>query len=771
MQPLAADTVIKQYRILAPIGKGGMGEVYLAQDTALGRRVALKILPSEFADDRDRMDRFVREAKSASALNHPNIITIHEIGESNGTHFIATEFIDGKTLTELARSQALDYRFILDVAIQVVSALDDAHSAGIVHRDIKPDNVMVRTNGLAKLLDFGIAKLSAPTDSRDDITVAVPSQTLAGLLIGTPQFMSPEQARGLRVDHQTDIFSFGVVMHHMLSGQSPFAGDTVSDVLAAVLTREPRRLTEVPAGLADIVSKTLQKDTRQRYRSAGDLLSDLKAFRQASDFQDSLDRRSESTGIEATPGRSGSRHSIAVLPFTNMSADADNEYFCDGLAEELLNALSKIDDLKVAARTSAFSLKGKNLNVAEIGARLSVNHILEGSVRRSGNRLRISVQLVNASDGFHLWSERYDSEMRDIFDVQDEIALAVVGALKVTLFGAEKAALLKRYTDDAAVHELFLKGRYYSYKYSADGWTRAIEFFQRAIDMQPDYAPAYAGMAACYGCLWFFGLLPAAQTVPQSKAATRKALEVDGTLADAYLSLALITFFHDWEWESAEQAFRQSIALSPNNAEALSYYALFLAFEGRADEALGRAQRALENDPLSPLINMNVGWTYFSIGRSDQALAQAGKMIEIEPDFYGAYWLKGAIHLAEGRYRDAVAELERAVSLGGHQVVVADLASAYSLAERREEARIILDQLLEMRRSQYVPAICLARVYSRLGETEKAIEWLETAFDERNGEMVLLPGEIDGAAEGDWLNRLGNDPRLKDLLRRMNLPH
>ena len=408
-----------------------------------------------------------------------------------------------------------------------------------MHRDIKPDNVMVRSNGLAKLLDFGIAKLSAPTDSSDDTTTALQSQTHAGMLIGTPQFMSPEQARGLRVDHQTDIFSLGVVMHQMLSGQSPFAGDTVSDALAAVLTREPRRLTEVPAGLADIVSKTLQKDTRHRYRSAKDLLRDLRAFRQESDVQDSLDRRAESVRIEATPGRSGSRHSIAVLPFTNMSADADNEHFCDGLAEELLNALSKIDDLKVAARTSAFSFKGKSVNASEIGARLSVNHILEGSVRRSGTRLRISVQLVNASDGFHLWSDRYDREMRDIFDVQDEIALAVVGALKVMLFGAEKAALLKRYTDDAAVHELFLKGRYYSYKYSAEGWTRAIEFFQRAIDMQPDYAPAHAGMAACYGCLWFFGLLPAGQTVPQSKAATHKALEVDGTLADAYLSLAI----------------------------------------------------------------------------------------------------------------------------------------------------------------------------------------------------------------------------------------
>ena len=770
MQPLAANTAIKQYRILAPLGKGGMGDVYLAQDTALGRKVALKILPSEFADDRDRMDRFVREAKSASALNHPSIITIYEIGESNGTHFIATEFIDGKTLTELARSEALDYRFILDVAIQVVSALDDAHSAGIVHRDIKPDNVMVRSNGLAKLLDFGIAKLSAPSDPSDDTTTALRSQTHAGLLIGTPQFMSPEQARGLRVDHQTDIFSLGVVMHHMLSGQSPFAGDTVSDALAAVLTREPPRLTEVPAALADIVSKTLQKDTRHRYRSAKDLLRDLRAFRHESDVQDSVDRRAESIRVEPPPGRSGSRHSIAVLPFTNMSADADNEHFCDGLAEELLNTLSKVDDLKVAARTSAFSFKGKSVSASEIGAKLSVNHILEGSVRRSGNRLRVSVQLVNASDGFHLWSDRYDREMRDIFDVQDEIALAVVSALKVMLFGAEKAALLKRYTDDAAVHELFLKGRYYWYKYSAEGWTRAIEFFQRAIELQPDYAPAHAGMAACYGCLWFFGLLPAGQTVQQVKAATDKALEVDRTLADAHLSLAMITFFYDWEWERAEQSFRQSIALNSNNAEALSYYALFLAFEGRTDEALDRAQRALEIDPLSPLINMNVGWTYFATGRSDGALNQAGKMIEIEPDFYGGYWLKGAIRLAEGRYADAVEELKRAVSLGGHHIVVADLASAYGLAARREDATIILDRLLDLRRRQYVPAICMARVYSRLGETEKAIEWLQTAFDERNGEMVFLQGEIAGAAADDPLNRLGSDPRLKDLLRRMSLP-
>jgi adenylate cyclase len=453
-----------------------------------------------------------------------------------------------------------------------------------------------------------------------------------------------------------------------------------------------------------------------------------------------------------------------------MSADEENEYFCDGLAEELLNALSKIDDLKVAARTSAFSFKGKGANVSEIGEKLGVKNVLAGSVRKSGNRLRIAVQLVNVSDGFHLWSERYDREMRDIFNMQDEIALAVVDALKLKLFGDEKAAVLKRYTDDAEVHELFLKGRYYSYKYTAEGWNRAIEFFQKAIEKQPDYAPAYAGMAASGGCLWFFGLLPAEQTIPQCKTAAIRALELDGNLADAHLSLAIITFFYDWEWEKAEQEFKQSIALNPNNAEALSYYAMFLGFEERFDEAISLGKRSLEIDPLSPLINMNVGWTYFSAGLLDEALDQAGKMIEIEPDFYGAYWLKGAICLSEGEYEEAVEELRKAVSLGGHQIVLADLGSAYGLAGKKATAEAILDQLLEMRQRAYVPAICIARVYNRIGENEKTIEWLEKAFEERNGEMVFLKGEITGAADGDSLSSLGNDPKLRDLLQKMKLP-
>lgn len=463
-------------------------------------------------------------------------------------------------------------------------------------------------------------------------------------------------------------------------------------------------------------------------------------------------------------------NSIAVLPFTHMSSDEDNEYFCDGLAEELINALSRIDELKVAARTSAFSFKGKNTGIAEIAQKLGVKTVLEGSVRRSGNRLRISVQLVNALDGFHVWSERYDRDMKDIFELQDEITLSVVEALKVRLIGRERSVVLKRYTDNAEAYELFLKGRYYHYKYTAEGWERAIEFFDKAAAIEPDYAPAYAAATSSWGLLWFFGLVSSERAIPPMRAATDRALKLDKDLAEAHLSSALVSFFHDWQWQKAEDDFKRAIGLDPRNAEAVSFYSMFLAFEERPDEAIALSKRSLSIDPLSPLINMNAGWTYFTAGLLDEALTQAAKMIEIEPEFYGAYWLKGAISMVEGKYQAAIDELKKGVALGGHQTVLADLGSAYGLAGRRAEAETVLAQLLEMRRTEHVSAICLARVYARTGENEKAIEWLEKAFEERNGEMLFLRDEIEGAAKTDPLAGLGADPRLTAILLKMNLP-
>ena len=774
---LTPGTRLGHYEVISPLGKGGMGEVYLAADVRLGRRVALKVLPAAAADDQDSLARFIREARAASALNHPNIITIHDIGDAADTRFIAYEFVDGRTLRDITRRAPLDVATAIDIGIQVTSALAEAHLAGIIHRDLKPDNVMVRPTGLVKLLDFGIARLSRPAEA--DVTkLAMPGQTVGGMLIGTPQYMSPEQARGLEVDHRTDLFSFGAMLYELLSGTSPFAAGTATDILVAVLTREPPRLTGVPPAVADIVSRALQKDRTQRYATAAELLLDLTNAKQAlgGDVHPApAPRPHADTPLHlATPGSPATApamRSIAVLPFANMSADVDNEHFCDGLAEELLNALSKIDALKVAARTSAFSFKGKTVDVGTIARTLGVTSVLDGSIRRSGNRLRISVQLVNAADGYQVWSQRYEREMRDVFDLQDEITLAVVAALRLKLFGEERAAVLKRYTDNAEAYELFLKGRHHSYKYTAQGWQRAIEFFEKAIALQPDYALAYAGIAAARGCQWFFGVLPAQRVIPQCKAHNAQALAIDDGLAEVYLSLSITTFFYDWDWRDAERTFIRSIELNPNYGEALSYYALFLVFEGRVDEAMAIGRKALAVDPLAPLINMNVGWTYFAAGRQAEASQQAAKMIEIDPDFYGAYWLLGAVHLSSGEYQAAVAQLRRAAALGGHHVVVADLASACSLAGHIGEANTILDQLVDLRRQHYVPAICLARVYSRLGKNTAAIEWLETAFAERNGEMVFLEQEIAGAAADDPLRQLADEPRVRTLLDSMHLPY
>jgi serine/threonine protein kinase/Tfp pilus assembly protein PilF len=774
---LDQGTRLGHYEVISLLGKGGMGEVYLARDVRLGRQVALKVLPAAFADDQDSLARFIREARASSALNHPNIITIHDIGDAAGTYFIAYEFVDGRTLRDLAGSGPLDAATAIDIGIQVASALADAHRAGIVHRDLKPDNVMIRATGLVKLLDFGIARLSRPAETDVTSMTAMPGQTRSGMLIGTPQYMSPEQARGLEVDQQTDLFSFGALLYELLSGTSPFAADTATDIIVAVLTREPPPLTGVPPVVASIVSRALQKDRAERYATAAELLLDLTSAKQALGLAKALGPQLDSAtadtmhspmvGSAATPR---AMTSIAVLPFANMSADVDNEHFCDGLAEELLNALSKIDALKVAARTSAFTFKGKTVDVGTIARTLGVTSVLDGSIRRSGNRLRISVQLVNAADGYQVWSERYDREMRDVFELQDEITLAVVAALKLKLFGEERAAVLKRYTDNAEAYELFLKGRYHSYKYTAQGWQRAIEFFEKAIALQPDYALAHAGIAASRGCQWFFGILPAERTVPQCKAAYAQALAIDDGLADACLPLAIITFLYDWDWRGAERTFIRSIELNPDNGEALSYYGLFLVFDGRVDEAMAVSRKALALDPLAPLINMNVGWTYFAAGRPMEASQQAATMIESDPDFYGAYWLQGAIHLSAGEYQAAVVQLRRAVSLGGHQVVVADLASACSLAGDTGEALAILDRLVDLRRHHYVPAICLARVHSRLGNTTTAIEWLETAFAERNGEIVFLEQEIAGAADDDPLRRLAGEPRVMTMLESMRLP-
>lgn len=460
--------------------------------------------------------------------------------------------------------------------------------------------------------------------------------------------------------------------------------------------------------------------------------------------------------------------SIAVLPFVHMSADPDNEYFCDGLAEELLNALAKVEGLKVAARTSAFSFKGKDAKIGEIGQALNVNTVLEGSVRKSGERLRITAQLINVSDGYHLWSERYDRLMKDVFDIQDEITLAIVEALKVTLLGGEKTAALMRYTDSIDAYDSYLKGRYYLNKSTVEGWNRAIEFFEEAARIEPSYAPAYAGTALCWTALWYYGVLPPQEVVPKWKAAAHRALEIDSNLAVAHLSLANIRFLYEWDWEAAERGFKRAIELNPNSADARWFYGSFLASRGRHDQAIIEARHALELDPLSLMVNIQVGGIYLLANSLDNALTQARKMIEMEPDFYGAYWLLGGVYMTRGMYKEAIDAYQETLARGGN-MALSILGWTYGVSERRSEALEVLDQLLEMRKNQYVSAFCIARVYMGLGDHDLAIEWLEKAYEDREGEIVFLNAMSKVGIGGMMADSVRKDARFLDLMRRAGL--
>jgi serine/threonine-protein kinase len=810
---LEPGTTLGRYEIRSQLGKGGMGEVYLAEDLKLHRRVALKILAAELREDRHLTSRFLREAQAASALNHPNICTIHEINDENDLPFIAMEYVEGETLSLRIKRDRLDLAQTLDIALQIADALVEAHAHGVVHRDVKPANIIVNRRGQVKILDFGLAKVISVKDEAETQTYL----SQAGMVVGTAAYMSPEQARGLTVDAGTDIWSFGVVLYEMLTRAKAFTGETTTDLLASILRSEPEDLykfnQDVPAELERIVLKTLRKKRDERYERAKDLFGDLKQLKNDLDLAAArttseppsqqvaarLSRRTSGsspvpgglTGEDISPRTAGGtdvgarnitaeswapksvaqvRNSIAVLPFTNMSADQENDYFCDGLAEELLNALAKIEDLKVAARTSAFSFKGKNANVSDIGITLGVKSVLEGSVRKSGNRLRITVQLINAADGYHLWSERYDREMKDIFDVQDEITLAVVDALKVKLLGKDKEVVLRRYIENTEAYELYLKGRYHYNKHTIEDWFKGIEYFEKAIEIEPEYAPAYAQIALSYVTLSFFGLFSAEETFPKGKAVVTRALEIDDHSAEAHSALANIHFYYDWDFAEAEREFRQAVELNPNDANTRWRLGLFLVSQDRYVKAIKEAERAVVLDPLSLLANLYAGFIYLLADDLDGSLRQVERMIKIEPNFHGAYWLKGGVYMIQEKYEEAVAALEKAMTLGGTPIVKSYLGCAYGFLGKRDQALGVLNELLETRKKRYMSAFNIARVYNGLGEIDSTCAWLEKAVEERNGETVFLKVGTKAGKPAMWRDTLRSDPRYQDILRRIGLP-
>ncbi len=773
---LTSGTTLGRYTILSSLGAGGMGEVFRAQDARLGREVALKILPRELAGDHDRMTRFMREAQSASALNHPSILTIYEIDEADGYHFLATELVDGTTLRERISGGPLPIAECVTIAAQTAAALGAAHDAGIVHRDIKPENLMVRADGLVKVLDFGLATrrdgLTGLGLDSEGLTVDTP-HTRPGTVLGTVAYMSPEQSRGRPVDGRTDLWSLGIVLYEMLTGRQPFEGESAVDVLAAVLQRDPPPLAlrreEAPARLAALVGRLLAKSVEERPASAGEVRAELE------DVEDELPGSSAGSPSQpasrpyAPPPRvsstshPGARHAIAVLPFRNLSADPENEYFCDGLAEELLNALAKVDGLRVAARTSAFAFKGKKHSLSEIGRLLGVTTVLEGSVRTSGRRMRIAVQLANASDGFHVWSERYDRELTDIFEVQDEITLAVVDALKIRLFGDERAAALKRGTENPEAHRLLLKGRYSWNLRTAASLREAVDCYQRAIELDPAYALAFAGLAEAYVLYGWLSAAPPSTSMPRARAAALRALELDDTLAEAHAALGVYLSFYAWNQPESERALRRAIELEPRSATAHHWLGnMPLLAMARFDESLAAVRRALELDPLSPSIASDIGVSLLFARRFDEATSQLSATLDLDPGFYVArYHLGQALH-SSGRFDEAVSQYERCRESTDDPWVQALLARTLGAAGRRDAAVRHRDELLASAARRYVPKVALAIAHAAVDDRDAAFRWLEEDVDERS----LYPPFF---AVDPVFDELRDDPRFEELVRRVGL--
>jgi eukaryotic-like serine/threonine-protein kinase len=741
---LEKGTRLGAYEIVAPLGAGGMGEVYKARDTRLERLVAIKVLPARFASDPTLRARFDREARTISRLNDSRICAIYDVGHEGDTSYLVMELIEGDTLRGWLRDAARPLEALVGVALEVARALRAAHDGAIVHRDVKPDNVIVTRDGAVKVLDFGIAKLAESSDP----TSILADHTAAGLIVGTARYMSPEQARGAAVDARSDIFSFGALLYEMLVGRSPFEAATTTDTIVAVLQREPPLLVERRADCAELqplVSKCLQKEPDRRYASARELVIDLERLLVAR----------QPTGPPLP--------SIAVLPFVNMSSDPDNEYFCDGITEDLIIALTKIERLRVAARTSAFALKGSSTDVKEVGRLLNVTTVLQGSVRKVGNRLRITAQVVNVADGFQLWSERYDRQLEDVFEIQDEISLAIVSALKVKLLGAEKASLVKRHTDNVEAFQLYLRGRHHWQKWSAEGFARAKEYMEQALAIDPDYALPYVGLADVHVASATVGLRLDPDPITRAQEHISRALAIDPELDMAW-TLSCVVEFHLWNWRTAEHAAAQALRLNPRLAHAHAASACVEMFQGRFEQAIAAGTRAVELEPLSPQWNYLLAHALIGDRRPDAAWACARAMLDFDPTAWMAHQVRGMLLFAERQYPDAVAAFEQAVGYsGGSPTAIGALSCALATAGDRDAAERELRRLLRPgNNSQDAPALSIAVSYCGLGENERIFEWLEHACRQRDIWLRC-------AGSNPLLASVRHDPRMHDLMRRMNL--
>jgi serine/threonine protein kinase/Flp pilus assembly protein TadD len=787
---------IGHYKVQSSIGAGGMGEIYRASDTRLRRDVAIKILPEDLMKDASAIERFMREAYAASALNHPNILTIFDIGEHDKTHFIATEFVEGETLRQKMQNSRLRLTEILEIAIQTAGALVAAHEAGIIHRDIKPENIMIRRDGYVKVLDFGIAKLSEPATAngsdQSEAETIVQSITAQGMILGTAFYMSPEQARGLRVDARSDVFSLGAVLYEMTARKLPFSGATVADVIASILTFEPPPLSEVvgnlPPEFERAVAKALNKKRPERYQMMKEFADDLKQIRHRLAFETELQRihvsnDTASLSGEIYPLENATRFlpknsfaprktrtrkaidSLAVLPLVNSRRDAETEYLSDGITECIINSLSKLPKLRVVPRSTVFRYKNREEDLQQIGSELGVRAVFAGRILQIGDSVVVNAELVDIANEAQIWGENYRREMTDIFTLLDEIAEDISEKLKLKLSGEDKKQLSKRYTENSEAYQYYLKGRYFVTSKRTEDWIKkGIEYFQKAIDLDPNYALAFSGIAEAYGFLASStgGWRPH-DAYPKSEAAAMKALELDDTLGEAHCSLGFSRLLYDWNFAEAEREFTKAIELSPNYPNSHDGLGFYLKAVGRHDEAIEKCKQAQRLDPLSPFAHVSLGYAHYFARDYDKAIEECRKALEMDKNSTFAHRNLGLAYLQQGKLERAIEALSNAVKFScGGLAFESYLGFAYAIAGKRKEAIEVLASLEDLDKERYVPAYNFAIIHAGLGDFDKAFEWFEQARKERSGFLPFLKVE-------PVVDCLRDDSRFDDLLKKIGL--
>lgn len=745
------STFAGRYQIIEELGKGGMGRVYRALDKELHEEVALKLIKPEIAKDKKTIERFKNELKIARKISHRNVGRMYELMEEKGTHFITMEYVPGQDLKGLIKQTGqLTIGKALSIAKEICEGLEEAHRLGVVHRDLKPSNIIIDREGNASILDFGIAR-----------SLKEMGMTGAGVMIGTPEYMSPEQVEGKETDQRSDIYSLGVILYEMTTGQAPFKGDTAFTIGVkhkSEIPKDPKELNaQIPEDFSHVILRCMEKDKECRYQSAGELLTELGKIEKEITKSVLTDRRPETEELEW-------QNSIAVLPFVDLSPEKDQEYFCDGMAEELINALTKIEKLQVASRTSSFQFKEKGYDILDVGRKLKVKTVLEGSIRKAGNHLRITAQLVNVDDGYHLWSEKYDRKMEDIFAIQDEISLVIIDKLKLKLLKEEKATFIKRYTDDLEAYDLYLKGRYFWNRRYEGGLQRGLEYFNQTIKKDPSYAPSYAGIADSLSILGLFAWLPPKEAFPKAKATALKAIKIDDMLAEAYTSLGWINMLYDWDWTAAEKALKRALEIDPNYAIGQLWYALYLSYLDRLEEASEEIIKALRLEPLSLLINVNLGFILYCKSQYDEAIEQCLKTIEMDPNYLLSYWFLGAGYSGKGMWKEMIAAFEKAVALSeGSPFFIGYLGYAYAISGQKDNARRTLNQLEKLSKERYVSNYCRAMIYLGLGEKARLFEFLEKAYEAREPVLAL------SSKVAPYFDSVRSDPKFKALLKKIGL--